>query len=51
MPLFYALCLYLIDEKDMFSKVVLKRISKGIVDEISLYEPIDDKLYFNDLQV
>jgi len=35
----------------MFSKVVLKRKCKDIADEIELYEPVDDKMYFNELEV
>jgi len=40
-----------IDDKDILSKAVLKRIFRDIQDNISLYEPINEKLYFNDLEV
>ena len=43
--------LLFIDENDIFSKVVLKQKIRDIKDNISLYEPLDSKLYFNDLEV
>ena len=43
--------LILIDSSNLFAEVVLKSKNKDIDKEISLYEPVRNKLHFNDLKV
>ena len=43
--------LILVDSSNLFAEVVLKSKDKDIDEEISLYEPVGNKLHFNDLKV